>query len=238
MKCIIIDHEKRSRDELKKNIIEIPSLQLVEEFDSTDSAKEFLKKNNDVNLMFLEIDTPGKEEGLKFLKKLGNPPATIVVTNDNSQAIEAFDSGVVDYVLKPIKLGRFIKAMAKVEEILKTADKPKQLAAKEDDFIFIKSERKYIRIKYEDLIFIEGLKDYVIVHATHGNYMTAMNVKTIHNKLPMNIFFRVSKSFIINIDFIDDIDTGYINIGEMKIPIGRSYREMFFEYVNRRLLRR
>lgn len=238
MKCIIVDNVQSAREELKMNIRELSNLQFVGEFETTDSARDFLQKNSDIDLMFLEVEFPKGMNGLEFLKNLDNPPMTVITTTTPNYAVEAFELDVVDYLLKPVKLDRFIKSVAKVEELTKSEEVSITTDLNEDDFIFIKSERKYIRIKFEDLMFIEGLKDYVIVHATHGRYMTAMNVKTIHNKLPSKIFFRVSKSYIVNINFIDDIDGTFIDIKDNKVPIGRSYRDVFLEFVNRRLLRR
>jgi DNA-binding LytR/AlgR family response regulator len=237
MKCIIIDHESSSREILKKFINDLSNLQLVGEFGDVASANTFLQKKNDVDLMFLEIDLP-KKSGLSLFKDSNNLPMTIITASDPKYAAETYEFNVVDYLLKPLKFDRFIRAIAKAEEKMKSNESAASIFSNNNDFIFIKSERKYIKINFSDLMLIEGLKDYVIVHATHGKYMTAMNVKTIHNKLPENIFFRVSKSYIINLNFIDDIDGGFIDIKEYKVPIGRSYRDVFMDFVNKRLLRR
>lgn len=237
MKCIIVDHESSARENLKKLISELSNLKLVGEFSDVSSANTFLQKKNDVDLMFLEIDLP-KKSGLAFLKEANNLPMTIVTAASEKHAVETYEYSIVDYLVKPLKFDRFIRAVAKAEEQLKLKENSGSIFNDDDNFMFIKSERKYIKINYSDLMLIEGLKDYVIVHATHGKYMTAMNVKTIHNKLPGNIFFRVSKSFIVNLNFIDDIDGGYIDIKEYKVPIGRSYRDIFMDFVNKRLLRR
>ncbi len=236
MKCIIVDDEPLAREGMKLNIGELSNLTLVGEFEDAATANTFLQKNN-VDIMFLDIEMPGVS-GLDFLRSLENPPMVILTTAYPQYAVEAYELDVVDYLVKPIKLDRFIKAVAKAEEYIKLSKSTSVFEAIEDDFIFIKSERKYVKIKFDELLFIEGLKDYVIIHATHGKYMTAMNVKTIHNKLPEDIFFRVSKSYIINVNHIDDIDGNYVNIRENRIPIGRSYRDVFLEFVNKRLLRR
>ena len=162
----------------------------------------------------------------------------ILTTAYPQYAVEAYELDVVDYLVKPIKFERFVRSVAKADEIMKMSASPCIFDAYEDKFIFIKSERKYVKVNFDDLLFIEGLKDYVIIHATHGKYMTAMNVKTIFNKLPENTFFRVSKSYIVNVNHIDDIDGAYINIKGNQVPIGRSYRDSFVDYINTRLLRR
>jgi DNA-binding LytR/AlgR family response regulator len=236
MKCIIVDDEPLAREGMRMNIGELSNLTLVGEFENAAAANEFLEKNQ-VDIMFLDIEMPGLS-GLEFLRSLSNAPMVILTTAYPQYAVEAYELDVVDYLVKPIKLERFIKAVAKAEEFLSLAENTAVFEAIEDEFIFIKSERKYVKIRFDELLFVEGLKDYVIVHATHGKYMTAMNVKTIHNKLPEDIFFRVSKSFVINVNHIDDIDGNYVNIREYKIPIGRSYRDVFLDFVNKRLLRR
>ena len=236
MKCIIVDDEPLAREGMKMNIGELSNLKLVGEFEDATTANDFLQ-SNEVDIMFLDIEMPGVS-GLEFLRSLNNAPMVILTTAYPQYAVEAYELDVVDYLVKPVKLDRFIKAVAKAEEFIKLSENTSVFEAVEDDFIFIKSERKYVKIRFDELLFIEGLKDYVIVHATHGKYMTAMNVKTIHNKLPEELFFRVSKSFIINVNHIDDIDGNYVNIKENKVPIGRSYRDVFLEFVNRRLLRR
>ena len=236
MKCIIIDDEPLAREGMKMNISEMSNLELVGEFENAVKANEFLQKNQ-VDLMFLDIEMPGVT-GLEFIKNLKNPPMVILATAYPQYAVEAYELDVLDYLVKPVKLERFVKAVSKAEEYMKLADDKSIVETIEDDFIFIKSERKYVKINFEEIYFIEGLKDYVIVHASHGKYMTAMNVKTIHNKLPEEIFYRTSKSFIININHISDIDGGYVNIKDSKIPIGRSYRDIFLDFVNKRLLRR
>ncbi len=236
IKCIIVDDEPLVREGMRMNVEELENLELVGEFGNAADASKFLLKNK-VDLMFLDVEMPGMN-GLDFLRNLDNPPHVILTTAYSQYAVEAYELDVVDYLVKPIKFERFVRAIAKIEEVIKLSDAPTVLDAVEDNFIFIKSERKYVKVNFDDLLYIEGLKDYVIIHATHGKYMTAMNVKTIFNKLPESIFFRVSKSYIVNVNHIDDIDGAYINVKGNQVPIGRSYRDTFVNYINTRLLRR
>ncbi len=236
MNCIVVDDEALGREALKLNIKELPNVDLLGSFDNALKANEFLREN-DVDLMFLDVELPGLS-GLDFIKSLKHPPLIILTTAFPQYAVEAFELDVVDYLLKPIKMERFLKAINKVEAMLRTPDEPSALDYTQD-FIFVKSERKYIKLNYNDIYFIEGLKDYVILHANKGKYMTAMNVKTIHNKLPNAVFFRTSKSYIINVNHIDEIDGEDVIVQDTRIPIGRSYRDKFLTtFVNKRLVRR
>ena len=236
MKCIIIDDEPLAREGMKMNVSEMSNLKLVGEFENAKAASKFLQKN-DVDLMFLDIEMPGTT-GLDFIKSLKNPPMIVLTTAYPQYAVEAYELDVLDYLVKPIKKERFQKAVAKAEEYIKLYSEASVVESIEDNFIFIKSERKYVKINFDEIYFIEGLKDYVIVHASHGKYMTAMNVKTIHNKLPQDIFYRTSKSFVVNVNHITNIDGGYVNIKDSKVPVGRSYRDTFLGFVNKKLLRR
>jgi two-component system, LytTR family, response regulator len=238
MNCIVVDDEPLAREAMKLNIKELPNLDLIGSFDSALKANEFLQEN-DVDLMFLDIEMPGIS-GLEFIKSLKNPPHIILTTAYPQYAVEAFELEVIDYLLKPVKMERFLKSVNKVEAMLRSHSQREIIPAEvNDDFIFVKSERKYIKLNFSDIYFIEGLKDYVIIHANKGKYMTAMNVKTVLNKLPRSIFFRTSKSYIINVNHIDEIDGEDVIIQDSKIPIGRSYREKFLStFVNKRLVRR
>ncbi|MEA3449297.1 MAG: LytTR family DNA-binding domain-containing protein [Bacteroidota bacterium] len=236
MNCIVIDNDSRARDEMKQNIKNVPNLDLVGSFENVLKANEFLREN-EIDLMFTEVALPGLN-GLDFVRSLKNPPLVIVTTSDEKYAVEAFELDVMDFLVKPIKMDRFLRAINKVEDELKIIEEPGAIDYNED-FIFVKSERKYVKLNYNDIYFIEGLKDYVIFHANKGKFMTAMNVKTAHRRLPNPTFFRTSKSYIVNVNHIDEIDGEDVIVQDTRIPIGRSYREKFVHrFVQQRLIRR
>ncbi|MFK7932437.1 MAG: LytR/AlgR family response regulator transcription factor [Saprospiraceae bacterium] len=233
MRCIIVDDEPLAREGMELNVDEVNYLELVGQFANALRANEFMQQN-DVDLMFLDIQMPGIT-GLEFLKSLKNRPLVILTTAYPQYALEGFDLDVVDYLVKPIRLQRFIKAVNKAKELhdlyQQTAAAPATTNTVEEmteDYIYIKSDRKYVRIFYQDIRFIKGLKDYVTLYLADGRkLMTAMNIKTIHNQLPPKVFARVNKSFIININFIDAIETDFILLKGEEIPLGRTYKEQF-----------
>ncbi|PLX03883.1 MAG: DNA-binding response regulator [Marinilabiliales bacterium] len=238
MKCIIIDDEPLAREGMKLNINEVSTLELVGSFENPIEANDFLN-NNDVDLMFLDIEMP-ELTGLEFLKTLVNQPLVILTTAYPQYALESYELDVIDYLVKPIRIERFIKAVNKAEEIFKMKNTvTHEVESIGDDYIFVKSERKYVKIFFKDIKYIEGLKDYVIIHAMQRKIMTAMNVKTIDNQLPSEIFVRINKSYIINIHSISEIDNDFVIIDTNEIPIGRTYKEDFIKnYVNKRLIKR
>lgn len=232
MRCIIIDDEPLAREGMELNIEEVSYLELVGQFANALRANEFMQQN-EVDLMFLDIQMPGIT-GLEFLKSLKTRPLVILTTAYPQYALESFELDVIDYLVKPIRLNRFIKAVNKAKELhdlyQQTQNTPTNNTIEEvtDSHIYIKADRKFVRIFYKDVKFIKGLKDYVMLYLTDGRkLMTAMNIKTINAQLPEKIFARVNKSFIINVNFIDAVETDFIQLAGEDIPLGRTYKDGF-----------
>lgn len=247
MKCIIVDDEPFAREGMLLNIKEVQFLEPVGEFGNAISANNYLSNSdNAVDLMFLDIQMPGIT-GLDFIRSLKKKPQVILTTAYPQYALEGFDLDVVDYLLKPVRLERFIKSVNKAKEIFDLQNAAQITAtafveAVTQDYIYIKSERKFIKIFFRDIFFIKGMKDYVVIYSGKEKIMTAMNIKTIHEQLPPTSFARVSKSHIINIDCIASIDQDsiqLIGITSEDIPLGDTYREDFMtRYVRSNLVQR
>ena len=237
MKAIIIDDEPIAREGVKILSNQIPNLEIIGEFGNPLVAQSFVSKTKDIDIIFLDVEMPGLT-GIEYLKSM--PPATqvILTTAYPQYALEAFELDVVDYLLKPIRLDRFAKAIQKVRDLKDLQNHDLEVNAKED-FIYIKSERKFIKLFLNDVLFIKGLKDYVIIHSATDKYLTAMNVGTIAKQLPSDRFVRVSKSYIINVNYISHIDVDLIDLNGHEIPLGKSYKEDFLtKYVKSNLLKR
>jgi len=238
MKCIIVDDEPLAREGIELNIEQIPFLEICGQFSNAFAANDFLVSNK-VDLMFLDIEMPGIT-GLEFIRSLKFQPLVILTTAYPQYALEGFELDVVDYLVKPIRMERFVKAINRAKEIHDLQNSTtNQIESIEEDFIYIKSDRKYIRLFYKEILFIKGMKDYVIIHTQKKRVMTAMNVSTIHRQLPPSIFARVSKSYLININFIDSVETDLIYVSENPIPLGRTYKEDFIQkYIKTKLIDR
>lgn len=237
MKAVIIDDEPIARDGIKLLANQIPYLQIENEFGNPLLAQEYILTNPLLDLIFLDVEMPGIT-GIDYLKAMPPKCHVILTTAYPQYALDAFELDVVDYLLKPIRIERFAKAVQKVKEILELQKYDLEINDK-DDFIFIKSDRKYIKLSLDDILFIKGLKDYVIIHTNKEKYMTAMNVGTIGRQLPGSLFARVSKSYIINTNYIKSIDLDLINLEGYEIPLGNTYKEAFVKkYVKDKLLKR
>lgn len=225
MKCIIIDDEPLAREGMELNVREVAYLEHCGSFSNALAANDYLSKHH-IDLMFLDIQMPGIT-GLEFIKSLKHKPQIILTTAYPEHALEGFELQVTDYLLKPIRLSRFVKAVNKAKE---RYDLHREGGSEENPFIYIKSDRKYIKVYYEDICYISGLKDYVSIHCQDKKRITtAMNVKTILSQLPNHIFTRVSKSHVINVNFIEEVETDLIRMQGMELPLGKSYKEDFLQ---------
>ncbi len=238
MRCIIVDDEPLAREGMELNIEELDYLELVGQFSTAMDALNFMNEN-EVDLIFLDIQMPGLT-GLDFIRTLKKKPMIILTTAYPQYALEGFELDVVDYLLKPIRLQRFVQAVTKAKDLydLKHKAEKAETTVSEQD-IFIRADRKYIRIFFKEIKYIKGMKDYVMIFTGKEKYMTAMNIKTTNEQLPDNQFVRVNKSYIVNKDYIDSIGTDFINIAGEEIPLGRTYRESFIKrFVKGKLIER
>lgn len=240
MNCIIVDDEPLAREAIEMLIEKTPNLVLSGSFNSASTASKFMQDHT-VDLVFLDIQMPGIN-GIEFAKTIPQTTFVIFTTAFSEFALESYEVDAIDYLIKPVKLERFQKAVDKAQvysELLKKEKSTPNIEQITDDHFFIKADRKIIKIYFNDLLFIEGLKDYVVMHTENQKVITAMNIKTIHEQLPKNMFVRVSKSYIINVKKIDAVDNNTVNIGKNEIPIGNIYRDFFFdEFVTKKILRR
>jgi DNA-binding LytR/AlgR family response regulator len=240
MNCIIIDDEPLAREGVQLLIDQTRDLNLLGSFGNTQLATVFLQENP-VDLVFLDIQMPGMN-GLDFAKTIPLKTLVIFTTAYSEYALDSYEVEAIDYLIKPIKLERFQKAVGKAlsyRNLLAKDNSGNNIETVADDYFFVKADRKIFKIYFKDILFIEGLKDYVVLHTDEQKIITAMNIKTIHEQLPQHIFVRVSKSYIINVHQIASFDNNTVFIRKNEIPVGNAYRTYFFdEFVAKKLLSR
>jgi DNA-binding LytR/AlgR family response regulator len=229
MNCIIVDDEPLARAEMEALINEVSSAKILGSFSNAWTALDFLKSNK-VDLIFLDIEMP-MVTGLDFATQLSGSMLVIFTTAYPQYALKSYELDAIDYLLKPIDKGRLDKAIKKAEtyqSLLSGNPEKNTLEGNTADFLLIKSDRRFHRIKFEDIRFIEGLKDYVVIHLAGQKLITALNLKTFHQKIPQDIFLRVSKSYVVNKNYIDSFDHHTIYLGTNELPIGEVYKKDFF----------
>ncbi|MDP9955753.1 LytR/AlgR family response regulator transcription factor [Epilithonimonas hungarica] len=229
MNCIIIDDEPLARAEMRSLIKEVSEIKISGDFSNALTALDFLK-TNDIDLIFLDIEMP-LVTGLEFAEQLPKQSLIIFTTAYSQYALKSYELDAIDYLLKPIEKHRLEKAIRKAElydQLLSQSTIKNTIESNTNDFLFIKSDRRFYKLNLDEIKFIEGLKDYVVIHTKTQKLITAMNLKTTHLKLPAEKFLRVSKSYVVNINFIDSFDNHNIYVDESEIPLGEVFRAEFF----------
>jgi DNA-binding LytR/AlgR family response regulator len=230
LKVIIVDDEPLALDVLETYINQMPELQLVRRCANALEANEALK-TDDIDLMFLDIQMP-QLTGIDFVKTLSKPPMVVFTTAYPNYAIQGFELNALDYLLKPVSLDRFMKAVNKALEqnsLHLQSGNSHENAAEEADFFFVKADKKLVKVNFEDIIYIEGLKDYVIIRLFNGRVITLQTMKSLEDRLPQNRFRRIHRSYIVAMDKIAAIEGNMVEVLEKDkpklLPIGKNYRD-------------
>jgi two-component system, LytTR family, response regulator len=229
IKCLIVDDEPLAIRLIEKHIEKIDRLEVVATCSNALKAFELLNMHS-IDLLFLDIKMPNMT-GVEFLKNLKNPPKTILTTAYRDYAIEGYDLGVVDYLLKPITFERFFKAIDKfLNETTKHTSKAKEIT--DEAFILIKSGIKNYRINLNDILYIESLKDYIKITLTDTKSISSKyKISDIEQVLNANNFLRIHRSFIINSSKITAFTINEIEVNGVEIPIGASYKEEVMRFL-------
>jgi DNA-binding LytR/AlgR family response regulator len=220
LKCMIVDDEPIARDILKKYIDSSPELVLVKSCMNATEAYEGLYQH-EVDLVFLDIQMP-VITGVEFLRSLRNPPLIIFTTAYQDYAVEGFELNSVDYLLKPITYDRFYQAIQKAKERAGSKATRKQLP--EADYIFIKQDSRLVKINHNQILYIEAEKDFSTVFYDDKKLLAGMHLKMFEAMLPEEQFFRVHRSYIINLSKINSITGNIVELNKKEIPIGASYK--------------
>ena len=223
LKCLIVDDEVLAQDVIEKYISNIPTLKLLGKWDNAVEAISFLH-NNSVDLLFLDLNMP-ELSGLDMLKTLTNTPKVILTTAYSEYALESYEYSVVDYLLKPIKLERFIKAVNKVVEQYNEIKVNEDITYKQhSQTIFIKEDQVTYQVNLNDILFVEAYGNYLKVHTKEKVYVTRDTLYEMEKKLSKELFLRVHKSFIISLSKIESVSGNRVFINKQEIPVGEMYK--------------
>jgi len=214
LKCIIVEDEPLAAKVLAEHIGEVPFLQLVGTFKDALHAAAYLQHHKP-DLMFLDIHLP-KLKGMAFLRTLEQPPAVIITTAYHQYAVEGFDLKVVDYLLKPFSFDRFLQAINRVKVPAVSSSK---------DFLFVNVQHKKVKICFAEILYIESQREYVKIVTTQQTYQVKMSTQEIEALLPMPLFMRVHRSFIVAIASVTAYTAEMLDLSGMPVPVGRTYRD-------------
>ena len=236
--CIAVDDEPLALDIIREYSLKLPYLNLLATYDNGVQSLQYLKKQK-IDLLFLDIQME-ELTGIQLLNIIKDKPLVIFTTAYDHYAIQGFDLDAVDYLLKPISFERFVKAVDKAYDRLKsktensTIIKEKATSNGVPDYIFVKSEFHLERVKVTDILFIEGQGDYLMIHTPSKKIMTLQSFRKAEEILPSDRFCRVHKSYMVALDRIESIERNRIKIGGELIPVSESHRKIFYDLIEKR----
>lgn len=222
LNCLIVDDEPAARKLLQEYIEEIDFLNLAGIAENPLKAAGLLNSHQ-VDLIFLDINMP-KMNGMEFLRSSTNLPMVIVTTAYGQYALDGFELAVVDYLVKPFSLERFLKAAQKAFD-LKQLKRKGETPAVEQGYFYVKSNGHIERVNYNDLLYIEAMSNYVTLYTTTAKLVVYLTIKGILEQLPPEKFIQVHKSAIVNLDQINAIEGNMLRIGDVKISIGLNFHD-------------
>lgn len=244
IKCIIVDDEPLAVAQLKSYAERVSFLECVGTCNSAAEAADILA-HSDVDAMFLDINMPDID-GMQLVKSLSNPPMVVFTTAYSEYAVEGYRVNAVDYLLKPVGFADFLSAANKLNDMYAMRNailqQPEESAAADvvvGDSLFVKSDYRIMRVPVSSIVYVESMSEYVriFVEGQQKPVVTLLSMKKIEEALPSSSFMRVHRSYLVNLNKINEVSKMRIVYdGNTYIPIGDMYKEAFFEYIDKRFV--
>jgi len=214
LRTIIIEDEKPARDLIKAYLKDHDDVEIITECADGFCGVKAINENKP-DLVFLDIQMP-KLNGFEVIELLDEIPQIIFTTAYDQYAIKAFELSAVDYLMKPFSKQRFDEAIKKVysrisqkgtttESIQRLSKKVKE-DSKEVERLFVKTGTKIDVVPVVDIIRIEALDDYVEIYTKGKKYVKKETMNFLENSLPKELFVRVHRSSIVNVNYIEKIE--------------------------------
>lgn len=227
--CIIVDDDRLSRMALEQLVRQSGMLELVKSCSSALEALDILR-TQPIDILLLDIEMP-EVSGLELIRSLEKRPEIILVTAKEQYAREAFDLDAADYLVKPVRLERFLKAVNRVLSRQKPAE-PAQSPASVRDSLYVKVQSQLVNLPVSDVLWVEATGDYVTIHTDRKSFIAHTTMHAMERRLPPERFMRVHRSAIVHLQKIKAIEESHIIIGQTLIRIGESYRDALMKRLN------
>jgi DNA-binding LytR/AlgR family response regulator len=231
IKCIIIDDEPIGREILENFVKQIDFLETVAVCEDAFEALKILETKQ-VDLLISDIQMP-RINGLELVRSLPSPPVIIFVTAHDQFAVNSFELGVADYLLKPVSFDRFLKAINKAKlQIEMNRNGLPHSNPESVDYIFIKANNKLNKVNYSSILYIKTLKDFVKIFFVDKPQPLIVNstMKSIEEKLPLHQFVRIHVSYLVSVNAIKAVSGNTVELTDNKsLPISKSYKSSLFE---------
>ena len=221
IKCVLIDDEPLATKILQNYFTNFPDFEIIGTFHNSIEALDFIN-NNAIDIVFLDIHMP-LMTGFELIRLIENKTKIVITTAFREFAAESYELDVLDYLVKPIPLPRFIKCIHKIEADYNLKNNLKVETLKIDPHIFIKVDKKMVKIVIDEILFIEGMKEYIKVVTADKTYITHKSLTALSEELPEDKFTRIHKSYIIAVNKVKFIEGNRIQVNSYTLPIGRNY---------------
>lgn len=229
LRSLVVDDDQLSRSVIESYVERHDGLTLSDSVESAVEAANRLQ-HNEYDVLFLDVEMP-EMSGLELLRSLSERPKVVLVTVKEEYAVEAFAVDVTDYLVKPVRYARFLKAVERVQRRIEAeraaaAATPEEITA---DYAFIKVDGRLVKLELDAIRWIQAQGDYVKIQTDQKAYVVHNTMKNLEERLPSEDFVRVHRSYIVRIDRIMDIQDTTIVIEGKLIPIGSSYRDQLLD---------
>ncbi|WP_448569581.1 LytR/AlgR family response regulator transcription factor [Thalassotalea ganghwensis] len=223
IKLVLLDDEQHVIDLLSEYCQQLADVELLKTFNNPIDALQFVNSQA-VDVVISDINMP-MISGIEFAKSLTKPIKVIFITAHSEYAVNAFDLDVVDYIVKPVLLPRFIKAISKAKHAISPeSNTSKESSVSSNRYVFVKDGGVKKRIMFDDILYLQAQGDYTEIHLAKGKLFILGTLSAFQQSLPETEFIRIHRSTIVNKARVDSIDKDHLYIGEKDLTIGKTYR--------------
>lgn len=229
LRCLVVDDESVAIKGIVNYIDRIDFLKVADTCKSALQAATILK-NREIDLMFLDINMPHLS-GLEFLESLDKAPLTIITTAYSEYALEGYRLNVIDYLLKPIAFQRFFQAVTKAQGTFKSSISMQQETESAISDLYVRQGDAFKKILREDIMYVEGMQNYLKISLKGEVLVIHQTMTSLEEMLPKDMFFRIHRSFLVNISHINTISGGRIVVGGKELPIASARKDELLKTV-------
>jgi DNA-binding LytR/AlgR family response regulator len=239
IKTLILEDEQHWQLVLRRMVEAHPLLELTGIFGSPLDALPALHTEQ-YDLLLLDVEF-AEINGIDFAKTLDNPPMIIFVTTHERFALKSYEVEAIDFLVKPVQMDRFLKAIEKVQKRFGMVQKPGEEGPEglfEGDFFFVKEQQGYTKVVIDDILFVKSLENYIQIFTRDATYTTLAALNFVEGKLGSK-FMRIHRSYLVNLQHIDYFTNELLSVKGYELPIGGQYIEQFKQdFVHRNVLKK
>lgn len=227
LNCVVIDDDPVAVNLIKHFITNTEGLYFTESFSSSIEAVNYLRSNAEsIDLLFLDVEMPDMT-GIELLESVPGLPPVILITSKEKYAVKAFELHATDYIVKPVEYSRFLKAVNSVTE------KSNTTVTTDSSYLFLKENGVLTKAKFSDIKYCEALGDYIKIYINDKTIVINATMKKLEEKLKnFNQFIRIHRSFIVNLDYLENFDTETAIVANKILPIGNKYKSQLMSRLN------